>query len=191
MREEFFVETMNGNFVLMKLKECAPDGTYAECFCLPWSLEAYQMLGQCGIILKTTFAILSLGSIGRNRLPYDRSLENPHFDYGLFLLSKELLAEDKNLSDYNLPPYINNWEPSEQQNSLINNQLNYDRAALRQQLYNNEKILNSDQKFAYDRILLRMAHKSYDAHFFLSGAGTNFRPLISQLHIINSSFLLC
>lgn len=109
--------------------------------------------------------------IERFNLAYNpHTLPAPHLDYGLFLIAGHLYTEDKTLSDFGLPPYINDWGEV-LSNPLLRQELDYnvDEQARLAQEY--EASLNNDQRTAYTRILSKMESDPYSAHFFLHGPG--------------------
>ncbi len=98
--------------------------------------------------------------------------ENPHFDYGLYLINRDLRRMGKSCTDFALPSPILNWE-THQQNPLIRDELDY--TPEEEALFRDEKIqrMNEDQRACYDRIITSVETDRTQAHFFLSGpAGT-------------------
>lgn len=100
----------------------------------------------------------------------DNPTEDSIYDYGLFLLDKLLQESGRSLKDFPSMPSVQlEWE-SRMFNSLIADQLNYDRVAERAVLDDQLDKLNPDQRSAYDRILSSV--ESAEAKlFFLNGSG--------------------
>jgi hypothetical protein len=98
--------------------------------------------------------------------------EAPHYDYGLFLLSRYLGYQNKTLADFGLPPFALPWDRSGG-NSLLAEQYAYEREE--QALESEEAInqFNPDQARCFQRIVARIDEAPEGAHFFLQGpAGT-------------------
>jgi hypothetical protein len=97
-------------------------------------------------------------------------IERPDLDYGLYLISQELIQEDRSLNDFNLPNFINDWDRS-RINPLIRQELDYDRQRLSLSANRRELQLNSDQQAAYSNILCQITNDPAHAQFFLNGPG--------------------
>ncbi|KAH0603160.1 uncharacterized protein H6S33_008164 [Morchella sextelata] len=98
-------------------------------------------------------------------------LQDPHLDYGLYLISQILADSNKTLADFDLPPYIHNWHRTAG-NEMIAAELRYNQQTELE--LRNERIakLNDEQLQCYNTIV-RSVDNPATAQFFLQGpAGT-------------------
>ena len=91
------------------------------------------------------------------------------YDYGLWLLNTILLRHGKDLSSVQMPLPNHDWS-SQSGNSLIGEQLSYDRD--QEQVLAEERIpqLNAEQRYTHDRIVSSVETRAGQV-FFLSGPG--------------------
>ena len=104
-------------------------------------------------------------------------MKNPKYDLGLFLLNNLLLTFRQSLKDYGLPSYQYQWHHLEN-NKLIANELDYnpvDQEQLQAEQYTQ---LNTDQKQAFVEIVTAITKDSWNAQFFLQGAGSTGKTFL-------------
>jgi PIF1-like helicase len=99
-------------------------------------------------------------------------LEDPYYDYGLFLIYNVLADHEKTLTDFRLPPYQHDWSCTIG-NPLIATGLNYN-ITEEWNLYTKQYMqLNTDQTNCFNTIITSIAESPKTSHFFLQGpAGT-------------------
>ena len=92
------------------------------------------------------------------------------YDYGLFLINRLLMESGRLLSEWpSMPLPVEDWQRLTA-NSLITEQLAYDRTALQAELEVRVPSLNDDQRAAYDRITASVTSQDGQL-FFLYGPG--------------------
>lgn len=84
-------------------------------------------------------------------IPQD--LQNPHHDFALYLMEKNLRAGNRSLSDFGLPIPVVQWEPERHPNHLIAAELDYDQPAQADQAAQMIARLNEGQREARMAIL--------------------------------------
>ncbi len=100
------------------------------------------------------------------------NLETPHLDYGLFLLSQLLEAQDKTLKDFNLPTYQHNWTRKEG-SAAYRAELRYNTDTESEAFERTFAQLNTDQRYCFEVITSTIHTDPTKAQFFLQGpAGT-------------------
>ena len=100
------------------------------------------------------------------------SLENPHFDYGLYLIEQDLILYDKDLSQFCLPSPVHEWNYAHE-NTLLATELDYNKDDELRAYNTKYKLLYADQRSALDKIIVALESGSPNVHFFLQGpAGT-------------------
>lgn len=95
---------------------------------------------------------------------------NMIFDYGLFLLDKNLQGSGRSLSEWTSMPQVQQDWQSRTLNSLIADQLNYNQDDERTELGGRLPKLNADQRVSYDRIIASVDSRE-GRLFFLYGPG--------------------
>jgi hypothetical protein len=97
-------------------------------------------------------------------------IDNPHLDYGLFLLQKLLTPHGKCLSDFCMPQPIHDWSRCNR-NPLLTAELAYDmrtEEGLRDDIVQK---FNEDQAKHFHEIVTAVTQDPRSAHFFLQGPG--------------------
>ncbi|KIL69114.1 hypothetical protein M378DRAFT_70216, partial [Amanita muscaria Koide BX008] len=113
----------------------------------------------------------------RHRLINHLNLANPTeddiYDYGLYLIDKELRRNGRGLdSIVGMPQPVNNWAQQELQgNQLIHEQLDYDQQMLQQVVDQGLPTLNAEQRALYDVVLASVQDGSGDSFFVHSAGG--------------------
>ena len=106
------------------------------------------------------------------RYDYPPSLENPHLDYGLWLLKQKVLefGEQHEPLLQPFPPVRFDWGSAEL-NRLLQEQLDYDPAT--EAVARDEVCaqFNNDQRAAFGTIVDKIERDPINAHFFLHGWG--------------------
>jgi len=112
-----------------------------------------------------TYRIQQMGEVG---IPPE--IDNPHLDYGLYLLQKLLTHHGKCLSDFGMPEPIHDWDRSGG-NPLLTAELAYDMSA--EEASRDDVLLqfNDDQRNHFDEIVTAVSQDPRSAHFFIQGAG--------------------
>lgn len=98
--------------------------------------------------------------------------EDEVYDYGLYLLDKELQVHSRHLDEFNampLPRY--NWE-FHVENHYIQEQLDYDRAHEREQADARIPLFNDEQRQAFDKIQDSALHQLGNLYFLNGPGGT-------------------
>ena len=93
-------------------------------------------------------------------------IENPHLNYGLFLIEQILGEFAKKLSDFDLPSYTHDWMIA-----VGNPLLNAERTADYENDGPSVEQLNSDQLRCYNIMMDAIQTRPQTAHFFLQGPG--------------------
>jgi len=107
--------------------------------------------------------------------------ENPHFDYGLFLIARSLAGYGKTLQDFSLPEPQLQWDRSHG-NPLIYEQYAYNRVEQREKAESLISRFNTGQLAAFQDIVSRFDTNPQDCYTFLHGpAGTGKTFLYSGL----------
>ncbi|KAA6411530.1 MAG: hypothetical protein FRX48_04810 [Lasallia pustulata] len=105
--------------------------------------------------------------------------EDPHYDYGLFLINALLTDFDKTLASYQLSQYTLDWGRL-QGNPLIQAELQYapdTEQALRDEKYQQ---FNADQQQAFNTIVAAIEQDPASAHFFLQGPASTGKTFLYQ-----------
>ncbi|KAH0611538.1 uncharacterized protein H6S33_010803 [Morchella sextelata] len=104
-------------------------------------------------------------------LLFPENMENPHLDYGLYLISQILADSGKTLTDFSIPPNTNDWGFTNG-NEMIAAELRYDNQAEAHSYETGVGQLNADQLNCFNTIIQGVENPA-NAHFFLQGpAGT-------------------
>ena len=103
-------------------------------------------------------------------IPLD--FDNPHWDYGLFLLARGLADFGRTLISFDLPPPVLRWARIENA-PLITAELDYDRTSEARLRDESVQQLNPEQLHCYETIITAITQDPATAHFFVQGpAGT-------------------
>ncbi len=97
-------------------------------------------------------------------------IDNPHLDYGLFLLQKLLTPHGKCLLDYSMLQPVHDWNLCTR-NPLLTAELAYDmrtEETLRDDIVQK---FNEDQARHFREIVTAVTENPCSAHFFLQGPG--------------------
>ncbi len=101
---------------------------------------------------------------------YSNITEDEVYDYGLFLIDKNLRELGSSLAAFEtMPRPLRNWA-LQAENPYIAEQLNYDIEHERREHEHLLNLLNDDQTAAYNRIMNSIEHRSGDV-FFVHGPG--------------------
>lgn len=105
-----------------------------------------------------------------NQLGYRHPTDEDVFDYGLFLLDKNLRQLGSRLQDFDaMPQPCRDWE-REAENPFISEQLDYDLHTEREQAAQRVSLMNTEQRQAFDQII-DSALNDVGKIFFLNGPG--------------------
>jgi len=100
-------------------------------------------------------------------------LVDPHFDYGLHLLSIILEDAGKSLDIYHLPPVLGPWKEIIHANALIATELMYQPESEENNSVIHSAQANLGQQRAYNTIIQQIATDVSNSRFFIQGpAGT-------------------
>lgn len=104
--------------------------------------------------------------LGQMPATFPLVLQEPHYDYGLFLLSLGLADLQQGLADVGLPTCLFDWSHAHVQASRAEGQaLDTARAASMQSQ------LNADQLSAFQQVVTAVTDDPQTAHFYLQGPG--------------------
>lgn len=93
-------------------------------------------------------------------------LQDPHYDYALFLLAAGLADQQRSLTGVGLPENVWDWSVAHEQSYHV------DRIAIYGTLTDEMKAqLNNDQLLAFDTIVTAIRDDPQTAHFYLQGPG--------------------
>ena len=115
---------------------------------------------------KENFCDDLLHRLGNMPSVFPLPLEDPHLDYGLFLIGKLLADQRKTLTDLSLPENIVDW-------AEVENVANRDAALARDESLatSMRAQLNSDQSRCFEAIMNAVSNTPETAHFYLQGPG--------------------
>ena len=100
-------------------------------------------------------------------------LIDPHFDYGLYLLSLVLEEAGKTLLDSHLSPVLGTWIQIAHENILIATELMYNMQLEQESCVRQSIQLNPERRTAYDTITQQITTNAPNAQLFIQGpAGT-------------------
>ena len=108
-----------------------------------------------------------------NRLNIANPTQDEIYDYGLYLIDRELQRNGKSLEAIEgMPMPQNNWAQQElRRNQLIHEQLDYDHQLLQQTVDEGLPTLNVEQRALYDAVLESVQTQSGDTFFVHSAGG--------------------
>ena len=98
------------------------------------------------------------------------AMEQPEFDYGLYLIQDILADFDKTLADFRLPAYVHDWGRNAG-NPLLAAELDYNLEKEATLAAEQTTQLNVEQRHCFDVITHAIETQPQTAHFFLQGAG--------------------
>ena len=94
------------------------------------------------------------------------------YDYGLYLLNKILIKSGKFLKNFPpMPVHQQHWEDQISDNELLNEQLDYNHAALHALVEQNYQSFNNEQRLAYDAAIESVQNNLGKMLFIHSGGG--------------------
>lgn len=93
-------------------------------------------------------------------------LQDPHYDYGLFLLADGLTDQQQSLTDHGLPLYTWDWTRSRLSASVTHTRADQASLAVTMQAQ-----LNGDQQSCFTEIVTAIDTDPQTAHFYLQGPG--------------------